>query len=346
MVSTTQLFLIFSTMLGTLITLTSNHWFLAWIGLEINTLAFIPLISMKQHPRAIEAAIKYILAQATASAVILFSASIQALDSGEWYILDTPPSMAIPLSLALCMKLGLAPFHSWYTDVLQGIPLTLGLILSTWQKIAPMTLLIQISNSTNFTIMTTLGVLSILIGGWGGINQTQLRKILAYSSIAHMGWLVTILKLNPPLTLFAFIIYLTLTLALFLNTMTLSMTTLTQFSMAWSKSPALTIIMLLTILSTAGMPPLTGFTPKLLISLELVKTSPLLIGLMFLISLLSLYFYLRLIYTIILTIPPLTSPHTNAWRPMQKISPMISVINTLAVMFLPLTPTITAITLI
>nr|AVP25594.1 NADH dehydrogenase subunit 2 [Callulops wilhelmanus] len=339
MTSTAQLFLIFSTMLGTVITLSSSHWFLAWIGLEINTLAFVPLIVMKQHPRAIEAAIKYLLTQATASAIILFSTFVHALAYGEWDISYMSVSMAIPLSIALCMKLGLAPFHFWYTDVLQGIPLTLGLMLSTWQKIAPMALLIQISDLTNFTIMTFLGVLSILVGGWGGINQTQLRKIFAYSSIAHMGWMIIILKLSIHLTLFTFITYLILTLALFLNMIMLNMTTLTQFSTAWSKSPALSLTTLLIILSTAGMPPLTGFVPKLLISLELAKTSPLLVGLLFLISLLSLYFYLRLIYTIILTTPPLTTPHATTWRPTQNLPPMISIINIMAIMLLPLTPT-------
>nr|AGN71103.1 NADH dehydrogenase subunit 2 [Cophixalus sp. TNHC 54754]AVP25548.1 NADH dehydrogenase subunit 2 [Hylophorbus sp. TNHC-GDC 31221] len=339
MLSATQLFLISSTILGTLITIMSNHWFLAWVGLEVNTLAFIPLIAMKQHPRAIEAAIKYVLAQATASAVILFSAFTNALAHGEWDILYVSPPMAISLSLALCMKLGLAPFHSWYTDVLQGIPLTMGLLLSTWQKIAPMALLIQISNVTNFTIMILLGVLSIFIGGWGGINQTQLRKILAYSSIAHMGWMIVVLKFSAPLAMLTFITYIMITLALFLNIIVLNMTTLTRFSTAWSKSPALTTTTLLILLSTAGMPPLTGFMPKLLISLELVKTSPLLVSLLFLISLLSLYFYLRMIYTIILTISPLVSPHTTTWRPTQKLPPLTPAVNTLAIMLLPLTPT-------
>nr|AVP25587.1 NADH dehydrogenase subunit 2 [Sphenophryne schlaginhaufeni] len=340
MVTPTRLFFIFSMILGTMITLVSNHWFMAWIGLEINTLAFIPLIILKHHPRAIEAATKYFLTQAAASAVILFSTFMNALTHGEWDISSLSPSMAIPVSLALCMKLGIAPLHFWYTDILQGIPLVSGLVLSTWQKIAPLALLIQISNSTNLMLMISMGMLSIMVGGWGGINQVQLRKILAYSSIAHMGWMLIILNFNMHLTLITFIIYLTLTSALFLNMMMLNMTTLTQFSTAWSKSPTLALTTLLMILSTAGMPPLTGFIPKLLISLELVKTSPLLVGTLFFISLLSMYFYLRLIYTIILTVSPLTPPHTSIWRPAQKFLPLVALMNVLAIMLFSLTPTI------
>lgn len=84
------------------------------------------------------------------------------------------------------MKVGLAPTHFWLPEVLQGLDLTTGLILSTWQKVAPFALLLQIPHH-NPTLLVILGLLSTLIGGWGGLNQTQLRKILAYSSIAHLG---------------------------------------------------------------------------------------------------------------------------------------------------------------
>jgi len=89
--------------------------------------------------------------------------------------------------LALALKVGLAPAHFWLPEVLQGLDLTTGLILSTWQKLAPFALIVQVAPSVNSYLMITLGLASTFIGGWGGLNQTQLRKILAYSSIAHLG---------------------------------------------------------------------------------------------------------------------------------------------------------------
>lgn len=88
--------------------------------------------------------------------------------------------------IALGLKIGLAPLHIWLPEVLQGLDLTTGLIISTWQKLAPFAILAQLSAHAS-PILIAIGLLSTLVGGWGGLNQTQLRKILAYSSIAHLG---------------------------------------------------------------------------------------------------------------------------------------------------------------
>nr|WKT11354.1 NADH dehydrogenase subunit 2 [Ptychadena beka] len=331
--------LLMSLAIGTTVTLSSHHWLLAWIGLEINTLAIIPLLTKNFHPRAVEAATKYFLTQAAASALILFSCLYNAWKTGEWDLSCTVNSTATVLSIALVMKLGLAPVHFWMPDVLQGVPLSTGLILSTWQKIAPMILLLQISQHINLFVLIAVGLASILIGGWGGISQTQVRKILAFSSIGHLGWTIIILKFSPQLAMFNFIFYIVLTTAMFMSLMTLSSSNLTQIATSWAKAPALTTSMVFVLLSLAGLPPLTGFAPKLLISLELVKQNT--IFLMLLISfasLLSLYFYLRLTYIITLTLSPNTSNSLLMWRTLNKTH-LTSVLNILAIFAFPLTPT-------
>nr|ABG56766.1 NADH dehydrogenase subunit 2 [Odorrana livida]ABG56767.1 NADH dehydrogenase subunit 2 [Odorrana livida]ABG56768.1 NADH dehydrogenase subunit 2 [Odorrana livida] len=326
---------------GTTIIVSSNHWLLAWIGLEVNTLALLPLMTKTPHPRAIEAATKYFLTQATASALMLFSCLINASQTGEWNISIPPGLFTNLLSIALMMKLGLAPMHFWLPEVLQGISLSTGLILSTWQKIPPMILLFQISNSINLDLVVILSLTSILIGGWGGIGQTQLRKIMAFSSIGHLGWIILILKFNPQLSLFSFSLYVIMTTAMFLSLITLSSTKMSQVSTSWTKNPTLTTTTMLILLSLAGLPPLTGFLPKLLIALELVKQNMIIFtALAMLASLLALFFYLRLTYIIILTLPPNTHSSLATWRTSTKPYLASSIINIMALTLLPMAPTI------
>nr|BAG28312.1 NADH dehydrogenase subunit 2 [Boehmantis microtympanum] len=332
---------ILSLAIGTTITLSSHHWLLAWVGLEINTLALIPIMTKNPHPRTIEAATKYFLTQATASALVLFSTLSNAWQTGEWSttFISGPP--AIALAIALMTKLGLAPMHFWMPEVLQGIPLPSGLILSTWQKIAPMALLLQTSHLINLELVITIGLISTLIGGWGGINQTQLRKIMAFSSIAHLGWMIIIIKLNPQLTLLNFILYLTMTMAMFMTLLTTNTTTMLELPKTYTKIPTLTPIVMLTLLSLAGLPPLTGFTPKLLITLELVKQNvTTLAALMMLMSLLALFFYLRLTYILTLTMSPNTSNSPSVWYQMTKINPLTAPANTIALLIFPMSPTL------
>nr|AEB39342.1 NADH dehydrogenase subunit 2 [Ameerega parvula] len=325
---------------GTVITLSSYHWVLAWVGLEINTLAIIPLMTKTLHPRAIEAATKYFLTQAAASALILFAASINGWLNGQWSIyFPLNSTSTILLSVAILTKLGAAPFHFWLPEVLQGLSLQTGLILSTWQKLAPMALLIQFSQSVNLYLMLIFGFLSTLIGGWGGINQTQTRKILAFSSIAHLGWMISILKISPQLTLLNFTLYIIMTSTLFLILTFMGSKNIMQLSTSWPKSPTLVTISLLSLLSLSGLPPLTGFLPKWLIAQELVKQNLTLFAFLILLStLLSLYFYLRLTYTMSLTLAPNSSFSPSSWTLKKKniLSPIII----LTLCLLPISPSL------
>nr|YP_009155357.1 NADH dehydrogenase subunit 2 [Rhacophorus dennysi]AIU99179.1 NADH dehydrogenase subunit 2 [Rhacophorus dennysi]ALC75287.1 NADH dehydrogenase subunit 2 [Rhacophorus dennysi]ARO35610.1 NADH dehydrogenase subunit 2 [Rhacophorus dennysi]UAJ48168.1 NADH dehydrogenase subunit 2 [Rhacophorus sp.] len=326
--------------MGTTITMSSHHWILAWIGLEINTLAIIPIMMKNPHPRSIEAATKYFLTQATASALILFSALMNAWASGEWCITTMSYLPSITLSVAIMMKLGLAPLHFWMPEVLQGISLSTGLILSTWQKIAPMTLLLQLSQHVNIYLMTSFGLLSILIGGWGGVNQTQMRKIMAFSSIGHLGWMILVLKFNPQLTEMSFMLYIIMTAAMFLSLISTNSTKMTDISNAWSKTPTLSLFSMMTLLSLAGLPPLTGFTPKLLIVMELVKQNTItLASVAMLASLLALFFYLRLTYVMIMIISPNTSTSNSLWKLSMKTNTITALTSTIALVILPMTPT-------
>nr|YP_006883734.1 NADH dehydrogenase subunit 2 [Nesopsar nigerrimus]AFS65674.1 NADH dehydrogenase subunit 2 [Nesopsar nigerrimus] len=339
-----QASLIFATslLLGTTITISSNHWIMAWTGLEINTLAILPLISKSHHPRAIEAATKYFLTQAAASALVLFSSMTNAWHTGQWDITQlTHPVSCLILTSAIAMKLGLVPFHFWFPEVLQGSPLTTGLLLSTIMKLPPITLLYMTSPSLNPTLLTTLAILSTALGGWMGLNQTQVRKILAFSSISHLGWMAIIIIYNPKLTLLNFYMYAVMTATVFLTLNTLKVLKLSTLMTTWTKIPSLNAMLLLTLLSLAGLPPLTGFLPKWLIIQELTKQEMAPTAtLISLLSLLSLFFYLRLAYCATITLPPHTTNHMKQWRTNKPTSITIAILTTVSVMLLPISPMI------
>nr|QNH73646.1 NADH dehydrogenase subunit 2 [Lalage nigra] len=341
---TLQAKLIFTTslLLGTTMTISSNHWVMAWAGLEINTLAILPLISKSHHPRAIEAATKYFLVQATASALVLFSSMTNAWQTGQWDITQlTHPTSCLILTAAISMKLGLAPFHFWLPEVLQGSPLITGLLLSTLMKFPPITLLYMTSQALNPTLLTTMAILSVALGGWMGLNQTQTRKIMAFSSISHLGWMAIILVYSPKLALLNFYLYSLMTAAVFLTLDSIKALKLSTLMTAWTKTPSLSAFLLLTLLSLAGLPPLTGFLPKWLIIQELTKQemAPAAV-IISLLSLLSLFFYLRLAYCATITLPPHTTNHMKQWHVNKPVNALIAILATMTIALLPISPMI------
>nr|ACR20289.1 NADH dehydrogenase subunit 2 [Phaethornis longirostris]ACR20293.1 NADH dehydrogenase subunit 2 [Phaethornis longirostris]ACR20295.1 NADH dehydrogenase subunit 2 [Phaethornis longirostris] len=333
-----------SLILGTTLTISSNHWVMAWTGLEINTLAIIPLISKHHHPRAIEAAIKYFLVQAAASTLLLFSSTINAWHTGQWDITQlNHPTSSLLLTTAIAMKLGLVPFHFWFPEVLQGSPLTTAMLLSTVMKFPPITILLLTSHSLNPTLLTMMAIASAALGGWMGLNQTQIRKILAFSSISHLGWMTIILIYNPKLTLMTFYLYCIMTAAIFLTLNTTKSLKLSTMMTSWTKTPTLNASLMMTLLSLAGLPPLTGFLPKWLIIQELSKqemTSTATI--VALLSLLSLFFYLRLAYYSTITLPPNPTNHMKQWYTSKPTNTLIAMLISLSTLLLPMSPMILA----
>nr|AFO12817.1 NADH dehydrogenase subunit 2 [Pachydactylus sansteynae] len=325
---------------STIITMSSHHWMLAWLALELNTLSILPIIMKPHHPRATEATTKYFLIQTTAAALILFASTLNAWESGQWTITHPASTLSSTITLsAIMLKLGIAPAHLWYPDIIQGTSMLTALTLTTWQKLAPIALLYLTINHTSKPILMLMGLLSVLIGGWAGLNQTQTRKIMAFSSIAHMGWLIIALTLNPQLATLTLTTYLLMTITMFLSLNITTTKTLQDLGTAWSYSPTLSATTFMTLMSLGGLPPLTGFMPKLLILKELTLAGLTPMSTMLaLLTLPSLYFYTRMAYFTIITTPPNTTPTTQKWRlkTNQKLSPAL--IAPTATLLLPLTP--------
>nr|AAL60098.1 NADH dehydrogenase subunit 2 [Draco obscurus] len=316
MPASATLMLSVSIAMGTIITISSHHWLTAWAGLELNTLAILPFISKTKHPRAIEAATKYFLTQAVASCLLLASSMMNAWQTGNWDILQMTNKLAsTTMTIALVMKSGAVPLHFWLPEVMQGSTLYTAMLISTWQKIAPMALLYSMSNHLQPTITITLGVLSTTFGGWGGINQTQLRKMMAYSSITNLGWALIVAPFEPNMLMMGILVYILMMVPTFPLLAVMMIKTLQNLSTSWTTSPTGTTTLMILLLSIAGLPPLTGFLPKLLILNELVAQNLTPIATMTAItSLLNLVFYLRTAYMTTLLTSPGSATASMKWR--------------------------------
>nr|YP_009024583.1 NADH dehydrogenase subunit 2 [Blarinella quadraticauda]AHM12903.1 NADH dehydrogenase subunit 2 [Blarinella quadraticauda] len=328
-------------LMGTMIVMMSSHWFMIWLGFEMNMMAIIPMLMKNYNPRSMEASTKYFMTQATASMILMLAILINLLYTGQWTIMNiTNPMASMLMTLALVMKLGLSPFHFWVPEVTQGVSLYPGMILLTWQKIAPLSILFQIQSSINLQMLLTMSLLSILIGGWGGLNQTQLRKIMAYSSIAHMGWMTAILAYNPSIMLLNLLVYITMTISTFMLFIHSSATTTLSLSHTWNKSPIIAILILTTMMSLGGLPPLTGFMPKWIIIQELTKNNSIILPtMMAILSLLNLFFYMRLAYSTSLTMFPTTNNNKLKWQfENTNQTPLMAPMIIISTMLLPLTP--------
>nr|AAL90579.1 NADH dehydrogenase subunit 2 [Furcifer campani] len=341
----TQSMISFNIILGTIITASSHHWLMTWAGLELNMLSILVIIMKPKHPRAAEAAIKYFLIQAIASTMILFSSTMNAIQTGQWNILQMNEKYACTiLLLALTMKIGAAPMYFWLPEVMQGTTTMTALIIATWQKIAPITILFMTHNNLPPKITMTIGILSTIIGGWGSINQTQLRKLMAYSSIANLGWTMTIFTTSPHTATLNILVYIIMLCPTLMLIKIMNMKTLKDSTTMWTSSPMASTLLTLMFLSLSGLPPLTGFTTKLLILNELVTQNLTPIATtMAMLSLISLFFYIRMTYITTMTTPPIVSLTTMKWRlisPKLKFTTLIP----MSLLTLPLLPILTSMT--
>nr|QNV11700.1 NADH dehydrogenase subunit 2 [Rhamphomyia barbata] len=283
-------------MSGTLITVSSNSWLGAWMGLEINLLSFIPLMNDVNNLMSTESSLKYFLVQALASSILLLAIIMHMLKFNliiNYYQNNMFIYMIILSTLLL--KSGTAPFHFWFPTVMEGLTWMNALILMTWQKIAPL-MLISYLNFNNMFFLIIL--LSIFIGSLGGLNQTSLKKIMAFSSINHLGWMISAMMSNESLWLFYLLLYcfLSFNLIYFFNMFKLF--NINQLFSIFFNSKTIKFSLFLNLLSLGGLPPFLGFLPKWMVIQSLtINNQLLLMVLMTMMTLITLYFYLRMCYS-------------------------------------------------
>lgn len=260
-------------------------------------LSIIPLIRDTKNIIASEAALKYFITQALASTLLLFSIIIISLNF--LYIFDINLYFRLILNTSLLTKIGAAPFHFWFPEVIEGLNWLTSIIILTWQKIAPIILLTYFNYNTTYIILIIL--FRILVRGIIGLNQTRLRKILAYSSINHIGWILGTILTIETIWSYYFIIYSIITLNIILILKLLNIFHLKQLYISMNYNYLVKIFFILNFLSLGGLPPFLGFLPKWLTIQSLVQNQIYLISiLIIIITLITLYFYLRLTFSTLL----------------------------------------------
>ena len=291
---------------GIIIVLTSNNWLLLWVGLELNLISFIPIISSSQSNQR-EARVKYFLVQAVGSGLMLTRIIIILVNRIIRFYHLIPNFI---LLIRLLIKTGIAPCHFWFPQVIIRLRWVLSLILTTIQKISPLFIILFLISLWTPLILILLCTLNRIIGGIGGLNQTQIRSLIAYSSIGHLSWIIGVGILLPVSGLIYFSLYVLITSTLIIFIISLNKSSTNQFNMSILIPQHLSLVLTINLLSLAGLPPLIGFFPKWMAIRILSNFSPVIVVILISGSLINLFYYLLIFFSI--TINTLKSSKTNA----------------------------------
>jgi len=259
-------------------------------------LSFIPLIIDTNNLLSTEASLKYFLTQALASAIFLFSSVFFILQLNIFSIINLNSNfITLAILSSLLLKRGAAPFHFWFPGVIEGLNWWNNLILITWQKIAP---LILCSYCLNFNFILNIIILSIIIGSLGGLNQTSLRKLIAFSSINHLGWILAAIIYSENLWITYFFIYTYLSFTLIFIFNLFKFYHLNQIFSFFNQSPLVKFNLFISLLSLGGLPPFLGFLPKWIVIQSIRNINSIFILIVIVsFTLITLFFYIRLTYS-------------------------------------------------
>nr|ASY98574.1 NADH dehydrogenase subunit 2 [Camelomantis moultoni] len=280
---------------GLLISLCANSWLGVWMGLEINLLSFIPLISSNKNMFSTESSLKYFLIQAIASSTFLFLILLKT-NIHEMFNLAKISSWNNFIMIPLLMKTAAAPFHWWLPSVVEGLSWLNSFIILSIQKIAPL-MLISYMLINNFFIQIII-ISSALIGAIGGFNQNSMRKIISFSSINHMGWMLTAMILGSNLWLLYFIIYFINIISIMSLTSMMNLSYISQTFNAMNNKKIIKFTLFIVMLSLGGLPPFLGFFPKWIMIQFMIQNLMIFTSFMLIMSsLLTLYYYIRMMFT-------------------------------------------------
>lgn len=307
---------------GAMVLAASNHMASMFIGLELMSIPLYGLAAFpRQSKRALEAGIKYLVLSATASAMQLFGIALIYADTGSLLMTDWAnipiSSPLITLGCAMMLiglgfKLSWVPFHTWTPDVYQGAPMPITTFLATASKVAVIATLVRlvevipIWQEPNFTLLLSLiAGASILFGNLLAISQTSLKRLLAYSSIAHFGYLMVALMMvgqQGSTVIWVYLItYILPTLCAFAVMSTLSSVDsddngdrFEALRGLYHRNPMLALALSLSLLSMAGIPLTAGFIGKFMLFTNGMAGNQWLLLLLIVVgSGIGIYYYLR-----------------------------------------------------
>nr|UBA16572.1 NADH dehydrogenase subunit 2 [Pseudergolis wedah] len=291
LMNSNKMFFLFILFFSTLISISANSWLGCWMGLEINLLSFIPLMNSPNNLMNSEASLKYFLTQSIASINFIFSILLSLFLMKNFFFNNF---FSILINSSMLMKMGSVPFHFWFPNIMEGLSWLNSFILMTWQKITPMILL---SYYFNYKFLILIMILNVIIGTLGSFNQISIRKLMAFSSINNLGWMLSALIISENLWTMYFIFY-----SFFISIMCflfyLINIYLTNQLFNFNFNFLIKISIMINFLSLGGLPPFTGFFPKWMIINYLLMNNLIIISFFFIMfSLVMLFIYIRIIYS-------------------------------------------------
>lgn len=254
-----------------------EDWFLVWLGLEINIISFLILIYKRYRIKTGESCLKYFFIQRIRSSLFirLFYLSCYFIEG--------------ILLLILSLKIGAGPFFFWFPSLCSGLDWFSCYMLILFQKVLPIMLILIFVNIIIWIII----IIRLILGVLGSFNQNNIKRLIAYSSIHHLGW-IFILGINKDIKWLLYIIMYILILwrvvILFIND------DIVDLSIIFiSKRKLLNIIGMLRI---GGVPPLLGFFLKWIALVNVINISLLYLYILIIVSIVILYVYIRIVYDI------------------------------------------------
>ncbi|MEO8225191.1 MAG: NADH-quinone oxidoreductase subunit NuoN [Gammaproteobacteria bacterium] len=313
-------------LLGILVLASSYSLLVSYLGLEILSLSLYAMVAFnRDSPVAAEAAMKYFVLGAIASGTLLYGMSLVYGVTGSLNIGDLKatigsaeslsPSLWVGLAFlvaGIAFKFGAVPFHMWVPDVYEGAPTAVALYVGTAPKLGALALAIRILveglpavGDLWQPMLAALAVLSLVLGNVAAIAQTNIRRMLAYSTIAHVGFILLGFAAGTPegiqAALFYTLVYVIMAAGSFGFLVLLAsrgddVEELDDLRGLWQRSPWFALMMVLLMVSMIGVPPLAGFYAKWWVLSALLETGQVGLALVALVaSVVGAYYYLRVI---------------------------------------------------
>jgi NADH-quinone oxidoreductase subunit N len=339
--------LLFTCTLAMIMLVSAVHLMTIYVALELSSYSLYILVALRRERNiAVEAGIKYFLVGITASAVMLFGMAILYGTIQATYIRDIievlpgaidRPLVVIGLLLTLCgffFKLAVFPFHFWAPDVYQGAANQVAAYIATASKVAAIAILVRMvalsSGDSPYLIqvLVTLSIVSMTVGNLAAIVQKDLKRLLAYSSVAHAGYvLIGILSVGPDGYASAIFYALAVLIMKFTSFLVLVKVSdngrnieVAHLAGLYRRSPLLAMALMLALFGLAGIPPTIGFTGKLLVFTAAMQQGYFTLVLIAMINVvISLYYYLTVVKAAYLLEPAEESPQLT-------VSPYINVL--------------------
>nr|AUW38587.1 NADH dehydrogenase subunit 2 [Hyperoncus lateritius] len=292
---------------GTILTMSSNNWISMWMGLEINMMAFIPMLTSKNKSSS-EAMMIYLLTQSVSSMLLMFSITMMNLTMNMMF--------EKLILISLLIKLGAAPFHMWLPEMITKMNWINSTILMTWQKIAPLMMINNMNNNSKIMYLSIM--MSVIIGAMGGLNQMSLRKMMGYSSINHLGWMLSLSKIknNWMNYLMIYTLMITMLCWMFHQHNIIHINQMNNMNMTMIEK----MTYFTSMMSLGGLPPFLGFMPKWMVIQTLISDKLfIMIMIMVMCSLISLFYYMRVMTKMMVTFSMM-----NKWTAMKSNNIMIN----------------------